>query len=220
MRDRNQLTYQQFNIQLERVITSRLQEFGTRRNYFSQELSFEFRPSVLHEEPRVLVPRNFRLLQILCIIHWYLPESLQFLVHLELEGESFSWLNRNQQKILHLMLNSKRDMISFLYLTQRFTGNEIFGNLLGNDFRELSRKFKVTWKKYPRPIRKVWRRGPKDKGSRRVNSLGSSFEDDLRRDVFLKLEEEELTRKKILLQSTINRLLSILEKERQRLEET
>jgi hypothetical protein len=116
------------------------------------------------------------------------------------------------------MLNSKEDMITFLYLTQRYSGNEIFGNLLGNDFRELSRKFKVFWKKYPRPIRKVWRREPKDKGSRRVNSLGPSFEDDLRRDVFLQLEEEKLIRKKILLQTTINRLLSILEKERQRLE--
>lgn len=210
MRDRNQLSYQQFNIQLEKNILHGLQEYGTRRNSFSQELSFEFRPEKLHSSPRVILPRDFRSLRVLSIIFWYFPESLHYLTRLELEQMSFSWLNFKQKVEIQIYLSSKENMKKYLYYTDRYSGNEIFGNLLKNDFLSLSKKFKISSEYYPRPKKKVFRRGPKDKGSRRVISQGPHFEEDVRRDVFIQLEEEKLIEKKKLLQNLINRVLKIL----------
>lgn len=210
MRDRNLLSYQQFNIQLEKYITSGLQEFGTGRNTFSQELSFEFRPGGLHPGPKIVYPKDFRLLRVLCIVQWYFPESLHFLTVVSLEEEEFSWLNFKQQVEIQIYLSSKENMEKYLYLTDRYSGNEIFGNILKNDLQDLSKKFRVSKEFYPRPRKKVFRRGPKDKGSRRVTSLGPIYEDDVRRDVFLALEDEEFQRKKRHRQSTINRILRII----------
>lgn len=211
MRDRNQLSYQQFNIQLVKEISLNLQKFGTRRNTFSHELSLEFRPDKLHSSPRISYPRNFRLLRCLCIVQWYFPENLHFLTLTDLEKESFSWLNLKQKMEISIYLNSRETMIKYLYLTDRYSGNQIFGNILKNDLQELSKKFKVTYESYPRPRRKVYRRGPKDKGSRRVHSCGPLFLEDIQRDVFLQLEEEKFQRKLILQQNLINSLLKFLE---------
>lgn len=210
MRDRNLLSYQQFNIQLERNITSGLQVFGTRRNTFSQELSFEFRPGKLHPGPKIKFPKDFRLLRTLSIVQWFFPENLHFLTKLALEEEDFSWLNFKQQIEINIYLSSKENMSKYLYFTDRYSGNEIFGNILKNDLQDLSKKFLVLQEYYPRPRRKVYRRGPKDKGSRRVTSLGPTYEDDVRRDVFIQLEEEKYQRKRIYRQSTINRILKII----------
>jgi hypothetical protein len=123
---------------------------------------------------------------------------------------SFSWLNFKQKVEIQIYLSSKENMKKYLYYTDRYSGNEIFGNLLKNDFLSLSKKFKISSEYYPRPKKKVFRRGPKDKGSRRVISQGPHFEEDVRRDVFIQLEEEKLIEKKKLLQNLINRVLKIL----------
>jgi hypothetical protein len=211
MRDRNLLSYQQFNIQLEERILQSFEIYGTRRNSFSQEQSFEFRPDSLLEEKLVSFPRNFRLLRVLCIILWYFPENLHFLVRIRLEEENFHFLNDKQRIELSILLSSKENMKKFLYLSDSFTGNEIFGNFLGNDLKELSKKFKISSKKNPIPRKKIYRRGPKDYGSRRVVSLGPNFESDLRSDIFLQQKEELFQRKENLIHKTISRLLIYLE---------
>lgn len=209
MRDRN-LPYNQFHIQLERTILRNFKNFETRRITFSQELSFEFRPYTLHRELQVTLPKDFRLLRVLAITQWYLPENFHFLVYIKLKEQSFSWLTEKQRIELELYLDSKESMVKYLYLTKRYTGNEIFGNILGNDLRDLSRKLKVFRIKYPEPAEKVYRRGPKDKGSRRVNSSSSIIQEEIQRDVFILLEEEKRVKKKIQTQSTINLILKIL----------
>lgn len=212
MRDRNQLSYQQFNIQLEKNILQSFQRFGTRRNSFSQELSLEFRPGELHSEFLVVFPRNYRLLRSLCISFWYFPENLHFLTRLRLEDQSFSFLNEKQRIEISILLSSKENMLKYLYLTERYSGNEIFGNILGNDLHELSKKFVVTRKFYPKPRKKIFRRGPKDKGSRRVISLGPHFEEDLRSDVWIQQENQIIEKKKIYLHKVTTRIIIFLEK--------
>lgn len=201
MRDRN-LSFAQFHIQFSEVILRHLEQFENRRISFSQELSFEFRPSELHHEPVVVYPRDFRLLRSLVIVHWYFPENLRYLVHIQLEGESFNWLARKQSLELTILLSSKQNCLKYLYLTERYTGSEIFGNILGNDLKDLCRKMKILRRTYPRPVKKVWRRGPKDKGSRRVNSTSSILVEEYRKDYLLNLEEEKVQRKRRLLHLT------------------
>jgi hypothetical protein len=92
--------------------------------------------------------------------------------------------------------------LKYLYLTERYTGSEIFGNILGNDLKDLCRKMKILRRTYPRPVKKVWRRGPKDKGSRRVNSTSSILVEEYRKDYLLNLEEEKVQRKRRLLHLT------------------
>lgn len=211
MRDRNQLSYQQFNIQLEKAVLRSLFSVGTERNTFSHELSLEFRPGKLHSGPKISYPKNFRLLRSLSIILWYFPENLHYLTFLSLENETFEWLNEKQKMEISILLSSKENMQKFLFLTERYSGNEIFGNILGNDLKELSKKFKVKRESYPRPKRKIFRRGPKDKGSRRVTSLGPDYQKDVQRDVFLQIEEEKLIRRRKLLQNKIRYILKFLE---------
>lgn len=211
MRDRNHCSYQQFNIQLEKRISNGLQKFGSERNTFSQELSLEFRPGSLHREFKVRIPRSFNSLRCLCIVFWYLPEVQKFLVQLDLEKQTFSWLNFKQRLELKILTSSKDNMIKYLYLTDRYTGNELFGNILGTNFKVLSKELKFFKVSYPRPRKKIFRRGPKDKGSRRVISQGPHFEDDVRSDVFLKIEEEKFEKKMNLLHATVNYILKLLD---------
>jgi hypothetical protein len=93
-------------------------------------------------------------------------------------------------------------MEEYLYFTERYTGSEIFGNIIGNDLKDLCRKMKISWKFYPKPRRKIRRRGPKDKGSRRVNSTSSVIAQEIRRDVWIQSEEETRQEKRKLLHLT------------------
>lgn len=206
MRDRNQ-SYQQFHIQLERLILRNFLRFENRRISFSQELSFEFRPCSLHREVRFRVPRNYRFLRVLSIVQWYFPENLHFLVYLHLSEQEFSWLSEKQRIEIKIFLDSRDSMEKYLYLTERYTGNELFGNILGNDLRDLHRNFKLTRTYYPVPTEKVYRRGPKDKGSRRLDSSISIIEEEIRKDQFILLEEKKRQRHQNYLQSTIKRIL-------------
>jgi hypothetical protein len=158
----------------------------------------------------MIFPRNYRLLRILCIVLWYFPENNHFLARLQLEEQSFSWLSLKQRIEINLLLDSKETMINYLYLTERYSGNEIFGNFLGNDLKDLSKSLKFYQKNYPKPRRKIFRRGPKDKGSRRVFSTGPRFEDDVRRDYHLQLENEKFQRKKYYFFKLIEQLKDLM----------
>jgi hypothetical protein len=212
MRDRSHESYSKFHIELEKRILGSLQKLGTRRNCFSQTLSLEFRPCELHQGIGIHLPVNFRLLRVLSIIHWWFPEELRVLVHLELEREKFTWLNDEQRIEISLYLDSKESTVKYLFLTERYTSSEIFGNLLGNDLRALGRRKIIRWEKYPYPRKKVYRRGPKDHGARRQLSRGPHYEEDVQRDWTLNQEEHRISQHELLLQRTSNRILTILRK--------
>jgi hypothetical protein len=211
MRDRNSLTIEQFNIQLEKYISKNLKKFGTQRNSFSATQSFEFRPCERQPEICCCFPKDFRLIRTLCIIQWYLPEDLHYLVYLDLIEKKYSWFNLKQRLEISLYLSSKENTVKYLFLTDRYSGSEIFGNLLENDLKDLSKRFKIFRKYASKPRRLVYRRGPKDYGSKKEVSMGPHFFDDLRNDIFLKLENEKYERKERLLQTTINKILKFLE---------
>lgn len=160
MRDKN-LSYQQFNIQLEKnleiLVNQGFQKLLTERVIITPTLlsDFYFR-----------YPRDYRTLRSLCIVQWFFPENLHYHIYLDLCEMSFSHLSRKQILELKILLLSKEKMITYLYETKRYTGNEIFGNILKKDILELSKilKIKRTNRKIVRPQR---RRGYNDHGSMR-----------------------------------------------------
>lgn len=216
MRDRN-LSQRQFNIQLEKNISNRLQRYENGRNFFSQELSLELRPSESNSEFIVKFPRDFKSLRILSIILWYLPEVPKFLLLLELENLSLNWLNWKQQTEILILLNSKESMEKYLFLTQRYSGNEIFGNILGNDLRKISKELKFLKKLQTKAKKRIWRRGPKDKGSRRETS-SLIISEEVRKDIFLQIEQEEFEKKKLHIRKLVNRILKFIEDFSEKLE--
>lgn len=193
MRDRNQ-TFQNFRIQLEKVISSNFNKIENRKRVkFSHGLSLEFRPYSLHREIVFKYRRNFRTLRLLSIVHWYLPEEFLFLLHLDLEERDLSHLNPKQKLEIKILLQSRNICERYLFLTQRYTGSEIFGNILGNDFQEVFKNFNYRLSSNPIPRKKIYRRGPKDYGTLSDHSI-SIINQEFRKDV-LSLEEEQIFRK-------------------------
>jgi hypothetical protein len=97
----------------------------------------------------------------------------------------------------------------FLYETQRYSSNEIFGNILGNDLKDLNEELKVRRKKYRKPKELVRRRGYKDHGARRPDDRWLPSHD-------VSFTEEQLLKEKKtdLFISTTNYLLKYLENKR------
>lgn len=155
---------EQFNIQLWRRVSLQLQklEIETPRSQVPAT------PTLLGEGWKVKYPKDFRLLRCLCIVHWmFTNEFLRWRVHLDLDQSTFSWLNDNQKIVLRTLLSSKETCERYLFLTKSVTRREIFGNILGNDLRDLSQTFRIIkCGKLKPPTRPVWRRGYRDKGSR------------------------------------------------------
>lgn len=214
MRDRNKSNLQQFNIQLKRqILKSKNFNFILRQEeYFSQK-SCLWRSDTKHPNSRfrVRLPRNFNLIRSLIISHWYFPKNLHILVHLELEERSFNWFNSKQKVEIGILLSSEINCVKYLFLTERYTSNEIFGNILGNDLNSLEKEIKIYFVRQTRAKKKIFRRGPKDYGSRRSDSTAGIIQFETSRDVFLQLEEELYQKNLQLLQQTINKILNILE---------
>jgi hypothetical protein len=166
MRDKN-LTLSQFNIQLEKAIFRGfpLEDQSSRSHVLDTPTR---QPST---EVLIKYPRDYRLLRSLAIAQWYFPESLHWRVFLDLDEMSFSQLNEKQKLEIKLLLTSKEIMETFLYETQRYSPGEIFGNILGNDLKDLQKVFKVSRKSLKSPKKKVRRRGYQDHGSKRPDHL-------------------------------------------------
>lgn len=216
MRDRNQSTQNQFNIQLRRKVTS--SDFYEK--ILKQEEYFSHKTCLWRSDPgnvftnaefKLTIPNSYRLVRSLIISHWYFPENIYFLYHIELENQNFSKFNTKQQIEIQILLSSKENCEKFLFLTERYTGNEIFGNILGNDLKFLSNLLKLRMVQPNRPVEKVYRRGPKDKGSRRSDSSARIISQSIREDFYLNELELIRIRKKNLTSSTINRILNYLE---------
>lgn len=74
-------------------------------------------------------------------------------------------LNRKQILEIRIMFSSKDNMVKYLYLTQRYTSNEIFGNLVKNGVNSV-KNLKII-KRSTKVVKPVRKRGYTDKGSLR-----------------------------------------------------
>lgn len=214
MRDRNHLNLQQFNIQLTKNVlhSSLFQKIKRQEEYFSHKSSLWRSDTKLpNSQFRLSIPKDFRLLRALSITFWYFPENIQYLYRLELESFTFTWLNEKQKLEILILLSSKENCERYLYLTQRYTGYELFGNILGNDLKDLEKRLKIIFVTQVRARKKVFRRGPKDKGTRRSDSSVKIIEEETRRDIWLTHEYELKQKRIILLQQTLHRILNYLE---------
>jgi hypothetical protein len=128
-----------------------------------------------------------------------------------LEEENYSRFNKKQQLEISILLSSKENCYKYLFLTERYTGNEIFGNILGNDLEDLKKETKILFLPMQRARKKVFRRGPKDRGSRRSDSTVRIIEEEEKKDVWLREKEIDLRRRRRLLQQTSHRIQKILE---------
>lgn len=203
MRDRINLNQEKFNIQLSKKVISVVSDSG---KFLSESVSAT--PTLLDDQSySIHYPRNFRLLRALAISQWWFPEILHWRIWLDLTDMTFSWLSRKQIVELNVYLHSKEDCLKYLYWTDRFSGNEVFGNLLGKDLTETLKVLKITRKVKRKPRKSIWRRGYRDHGSRRPLHRWLPSEDYSFDEYQVLLEKErELTNK------LINRILTILEK--------
>lgn len=152
----------QFNIQLTKRLSLALKEIK-----LSSEPVLDTPTLLDNSQWKILYPRDFRLLRSLCIVHWKIPnEYLRWRIHLDLEEMTFNWLNENQKIIIHVLLSSEEVCRKFLFLTRQISKRELFGNILGNDVKELSNKLKIKRVHLRPPTKSIWRRGYQDKGSR------------------------------------------------------
>lgn len=214
MRDRN-LNLQQFNIQLTRAV-QRQKGFKEKtllcEKYFSQKCClWRSDPETPNSVFQVFMPKDFRLLRSLAISHWFMPENLYWLYHIELEEQTFSQLNRKQQIELKILLSSRSNCVKYLFMTQRYSANEIFGNLVGNDLNDLSRVLKLKLKKQAKARKKVFRRGPTDQGTRRSDSSSKIIETECLKDVWLSEIEQKRCKSDNHLQQSILRILVFIE---------
>lgn len=213
MRDRNHLNLQQFNIQLSKSIfrNSSYKIILKLEEYFSHKSclwrSDTKTPNSWFE---LVLPRSFREIRSLCIASWFFPENISTLLFLELEKE-FTQFNFKQQLELKILRSSKENCVKYLYLTERYSGPEIFGNLLGNDLKDCIRSLKLRFRTQSKPRKKVFRRGPKDKGSRRSDSSVRIIEQEIQKDVWIAENQKEVERRKFLLLQTKTRIQVILE---------
>lgn len=202
MRDKN-LNFSQFNIQLEKNCRK-----WTNHPFHQFFASYVLATPTLQNKSdyKVNYPKNFRLMRSLCILLWYFPEESKWSVWLDLKGMSFSHFNRKQKLEIQILLMSKEIMVQYLYRTNRYTSNELFGNFLGNDAKELFKTLKAFEVK-TQVKRTVRRRGYKDHGSRKPDEkwLPDS-------DCSFNEYQNEKERKQYLFNSTLSRLRKILEK--------
>lgn len=210
MRDKN-LTLKSFSIQLEEnfLRVDQLERKSPTRQVFDT-------PTLLLDNSEVLIsyPRNFRLMRVLSIVQWYFPENLHWRVLLDLQEMGFKHFNRKQRIELNILLSSRKNCEYYLYETKRYSGNEIFGNFLRNDLKDLYREMRISKKVKKYPKRPVRRRGYKDHGARRPD------------DRWLPSKDFSLTEEQVRLEQetdhytfVIARLLRYIENQRTRQEE-
>lgn len=202
MRDKN-LNLKQFNIQLERNVKK---SFLTNDRFLTRPVFVTPTRCIDPTEVKIVYPRDFRLLRILFISHWYYPEVLFWRIHLDLEEFSLSQLNKKQKLELRILLSSKENMEKYLYRTKRYSSSELFGNILGNDLRDLEKFLEFHKIKHSKPRRLVRRRGYKDKGSRRPSHQWKE-----KYDISFIEYQNELEKENLKLHKLLKRILLILE---------
>lgn len=161
MLDKDRPSLEEFHIQLWKKVTSLSQEIKI------PSLPVSDTPTLLDQDVwKVRYPRSFKEIISLIIVQWRFPSTLHWRVLLDLSEMNFSWLNSYQRIVIKILLDSEISCEKFLYYSKDFSGWRIFGNLLGNDFRDMKFSFKISRRKLKPPTPSVWRRGYRDKGSR------------------------------------------------------
>lgn len=201
MRDKS-LTLKQFHIQLEKVVR---RKFPTDDWFLRNHVSDSPTLSSELEDYRIFYPRNFRLLRSLAILQWYFPEALHWRILLDLKDLTLSQFNEKQKIEISLLLEEREICERYLYESKRFTSEELFGNILGNDLEDLKGVLRISKKRKTKPKRKVRRRGYRDHGSKRPDHKWlPSFDESL--------TEMQLLKEKIFLRRTrtVQILINIL----------
>jgi hypothetical protein len=103
---------------------------------------------------------------LLACLHWYFPNEIKFQINLFLEEV---W-PREEYLAKELMLSSKKTMIGYMIIQDKFSENDFFGNILKKENLEKfhSLKFTVSTALSIQKSDKQytgWCRGPKDKGT-------------------------------------------------------
>lgn len=199
MRDKN-LTPLKFNIQLVKAIRSSLEDDKLLRTAVSDS------PKCLSsDEVQIVYPKDFKSLRSLAIALWEFPDFLHWRILLDLKEREQSQLNEKQKLELSILLSSKEICYFYLYQTERYSGREIFGNILGNELRNSLKQLKIKKIRPKRPRRTIRHRGYRDKGSLRFDHQ------KLERYDFSFIEYQNKLEKKHYLQTkTQNNLLQLL----------
>lgn len=197
MRDRNQ-NYIQFCKQFRKEVSRKTTLSRSLRTTVTDNTTF---PSDLL---RIVYPRKFREIRGLVIVHYYLPEILMWEVKMGLEDLNLNHLNEKQILEIRILLSSERNMIKYLYLTDRYTSHEIFGNLVKDSYQAAKnlKAFPVSTK-VRRTLRK---RGYSDKGSLRPRERWLPTH-----DYSLTALQNEIEKKRTKLDKVSYRLINYLE---------
>lgn len=199
MRDKN-LTLLKFNIQLSKAITSQLRDDKLLRTAVSDS------PKCLSDDlVSISYPRDFAGLRALAIVQWSFPENLHWRILLDLREMQHSQLNEKQKLEISILLSSKEICYFYLYDTERYSSRELFGNILGNQLRELLKTLKIKEKVILKPKKAQRHRGYRDKGSRRPDHQWlESYDYD-----FIEYQNK-LEKKRYLQDKYSNKLLQLL----------
>jgi hypothetical protein len=161
---------QSFLRELESVV-------GSLRQHFLFSTSALVDPKRLQdwENSFILKDKSLTSLVILSILSWYIPEEYGVILRLDIERI----ITKNDDlRFLGLLLLSKGHCLCYLCDTRLWHTRDFFGNILTekNIWKALnSVKFKL--KNRRKPTRLVYRRGYKDKGSRRKDVNPNAFID-------------------------------------------
>lgn len=122
-------------------------------------------PTLRNDQILLRRPKTWRQYLRLLMVHWYLPEEIRPLVHLELEElENKYGIDKNI--VAHTILESEPKMILYILESNLFkTERELFG-FVHMHFQFEKYHFFVLRARKPRRL--VRRRGYKDHGSRRL----------------------------------------------------
>lgn len=151
MRDKN-LNFIQFVEEVEKFVARKLDLSSFLAHPVADTPTFP-------EDLEIVIPSKFHEVERLVLIHWFLPDSLKYEVHLRLWTSKFSQFNRKQQIQLRIMLNSKTDCLFWYHDSESLSTHEFWGTL-GQACR-----LKLRWYRKNFTVNKPQRkRGYSDKG--------------------------------------------------------
>lgn len=158
MRDKNQ-NYIQFTQQVENFLKKKLLLPRLLRTAVSTSSTLKL------DNYNIVYPRSYKDLRNLIVVNYYNPENLRWRIFLDLNEKSFSNLNNKQRIEISLLLHSKEKCFKYLYLTERYSSHEIFGNILETGCKVLG-NLQIR-KESTKLVVPEFRRGYRDKGSLR-----------------------------------------------------
>jgi hypothetical protein len=127
------------------------------------------------ENSFILKDRSLCTLTILGIFSWYIPEEFGVLLRLDLEEKV---KNNEDLFFLRLLLKSKVHCLNFLLDTKLWHTRDFFGNIFTEkNIQKALKSVRPRFRKTSEPTKLVYRRGYKDKGSRRKDVNPNAFID-------------------------------------------